>query len=114
MDAELALKYVQMKHPPAWPNEGFRYQLKLFEGVHAMPWKALATFPLSGTFFRNHSMFFPQKPEAQNLCLPVAPELVLNIAQQSCLEYFVFLSKQIWVASWIRSTRPTSTSCSAR
>ena len=34
MDAELALKYVQMKHPPAWPNEGFRYQLKLFEGGH--------------------------------------------------------------------------------
>jgi hypothetical protein len=33
MNAELALKYVQMKHPPAWPNDGFRYQLKLFEGV---------------------------------------------------------------------------------
>ena len=33
MSAELALKYVQMKHPPAWPNDGFRYQLKLFEGV---------------------------------------------------------------------------------
>jgi hypothetical protein len=32
MSAELALKYVQMKHPPAWPNDGFRYQLKLFEG----------------------------------------------------------------------------------
>mmetsp|Transcript_13546 Transcript_13546/g.40966 ORF Transcript_13546/g.40966 Transcript_13546/m.40966 type:complete len:408 (-) Transcript_13546:632-1855(-) len=33
MDAELALKYVQMKHPPAWPNQGFRYQLKLFEDM---------------------------------------------------------------------------------
>lgn len=42
MDAELALKYVQMKHPPAWPNQGFRYQLKLFEDmgcrlVHCSP-----------------------------------------------------------------------------
>jgi len=66
MDAELALKYVQMKHPPAWPNEGFRYQLKLFEGVHAMPWRALATFPLSGTSFRNHYMF--PSPEALPAC----------------------------------------------
>lgn len=42
MDAELALKYVQMKHPPAWPNQGFRFQLKLFEDmgcrlVHCSP-----------------------------------------------------------------------------
>ena len=36
MSAELALKYVQRKHPPAWPNDGFRYQLKLFEGVHTL------------------------------------------------------------------------------
>lgn len=33
MESDLALKYVQLKHPPAWPNQGFRYQLKLFEDM---------------------------------------------------------------------------------
>lgn len=33
MSSDLALKYVQLKHPAAWPNQGFRYQLKLFEDM---------------------------------------------------------------------------------
>lgn len=87
MSAELALKYVQMKHPPAWPNDGFRYQLKLFEGVpHACCSCPVPDLSIAGT-----------------TCWTQWGQLYCQNSRKLCL--------QIWAASWIPTTSPTSASC---